>query len=125
MRKFTAEKFDKFLGQIFLGGFFLLSAFSVAGAETYYEKIIKHPEILRNQAFAISISSAGKNCPSVSHSFIRGVDKNGLVYITARCKGGADWLLMEGGGKKGRILSCALWKAISKTSCWTPFAIER
>ena len=113
MRKITAASGAVLIACALWGGF--------AHAETFYKMVKRISEDQRNQAFAISLTAAGKTCPSVTHSLVRGVDDNGVVFVAVRCKGGGDYLMMEGGGKRGRLLPCATWRAISGGSCWTPF----
>ena len=110
---------------VFIGLALFSLSFSVIGEETFYEQVTSISETLRNSALAISVNSAGKDCPSMSHSIIRGADKDGSVYITVRCRGGGDYMMIEGGGATGRILSCAQANAISaslnlENNCWMP-----
>ena len=112
MRKFTVGLVAAIVVFCFLSG---------VSAETFYEKVKRISENQRNQAFAISLMAAGKTCPAVTHSLIRGTDAKGVVFVTVRCKGGGDYIMMEGGGKQGKLLPCATWRSISGASCWTPF----
>ena len=81
---------------VFIGLALFSLSFSVIGEETFYEQVTSISETLRNSALAISVNSADKDCPSISHSIIRGADKDGSVYITVRCRGGGDYMMIEG-----------------------------
>ena len=103
-----------------------LSALSFSTHADAYKALSETTEVIRNMALAAAINLSVYDCESVSHSFIRGVDKTGITYTTARCRNGGDYMLMEGGDfPQGKILTCDQVIAIAlqtgvDASCWTP-----
>ena len=77
-------------------------------------------------AFQGLIALSGYMCRSVTHSFIRGAIPDGTVFVTVRCQGGDDYMIMENGIDEGAmILTCAEASAIFLKmgvfdNCWTP-----
>ena len=99
---------------------------SVHAGETHLTKMQGYSEIQRNLAFGMLVMSSGAICNRVTHSFVRGEDDAGVVYITIRCQDGEDHLILEGGERKGAtVLTCAQAAVIMQglglpTSCWIP-----
>ena len=94
---------------------------------SYFQELVLTPLDQLNPSFALTLMMAGKKCPSVSHSIIRGRDADGTVFITVRCRGGGDYVIMEGDGpKKGVVLTCEQAAKIMKNvglkevGCWEP-----
>ena len=111
----------------------MLSASALSAKLTHLEYLRAHTESDRHLMYPMVVESAGFKCSMVTHSFIRGTDKSGTVYITVRCKNGRDYLFMEGGSIEpgsARVLPCNLantkmMKEISRLGCWDPIPLER
>ena len=109
----------------------LLYAASANASDTHLNKMRGYTEMLRNLAFQGVIASSGSECSGVTHSFIRGADPDGMVFIAARCRGGDDYMIMEDGKKKGStILTCDQAAEIFARmgvfdNCWMPLEIRR
>ena len=99
---------------------------SAQAEEPHLDKLKGYTETLRNMAFSVVVSSSGKECLAVTHSFIRGADGDGTVYVGVRCKNGNDYLILESGEAGGaKILTCAQADAIMQSlglsiGCWDP-----
>ena len=72
---------------------FVLS--SAANAENgHLQKMKSYTEVMRNLAYRGVIISTGNECYEVTHSFVRGADSEGTVYVTVRRRDGEDYLIM-------------------------------
>ena len=104
---------------------FALLLMSLFGAQSWLRELVETPEDRRNPYYALTLMSAGKKCPSVSHSIIRGALKDGTVFVTVRCRGGEDWVIIEGDGDDDVVLTCEQAAKITekidlKAGCWEP-----
>ena len=87
----------------------------------------------RHLIYPMVVESAGFKCSKVTHSFIRGTDDSGTVFVAVRCENGRDYIYMEGGSIEpgsSRILPCNLANTIMmkgkyKLGCWDPIPLER
>ena len=98
---------------------------SAQAEDTHIDKLKGYTETLRNMAFSGVVSSSGNECPTVTHSFIRGTDSEGTVYVGVRCQNRNDYLTLESGGGGTKILTCAQADAIMQSmglsiGCWNP-----
>ena len=104
----------------------LVSLFGPLPQQSYLEELVLTPLDQLNPAFALTLMMAGKKCPSVSHSIIRGAVPDGTVFVTVRCRGGGDYVILEGNGDKGVVLTCEQAAIIMEktlgfsTGCWEP-----
>lgn len=95
---------------------------------SYFQELVLTPLDQLNPSFALSVMMAGKKCPSVSHSIIRGRDADGTVYVTVRCRGGGDYVIIEGDGPKAVVLTCEqaskimdnIGGGLKNVGCWEP-----
>ena len=78
-------------------------------------------ETERNQSFAEVIESTEDNyaCQRVTHSFVRGTDSAGNVYVAVRCEGGEDYNLSLSVSRSG-VMPCKLLKVVAQLDCWKP-----
>ena len=74
----------------------------------------------RNAFSAAAVRSAGHNCRSVTRSFLRAVDDERNVHITARCNDGMDYAIMVAPDESTRILECGMLELVTGDNCWEP-----
>ena len=95
----------------------MLCASALAAEESKLDEMQGYTETMRHFAFSLVVSSVGFECGMVTHSFIRGSDPDGMVYVAVRCGDGNDYLIMESRDKnQSRILTCAQANAIMRES---------
>ena len=99
---------------------------SAKGDGSHLEKMRGYTEKMRNMAFSVVVTSSGSECNTVTHSFVRGEDETGIVFITVRCQGGRDYMIMESGIRGGsKTLTCEQVAIVQQSfglpeSCWLP-----
>ncbi len=108
---------------------FSISQLPAAGNSEKMKQMRGYNETIRSLAWQGVIISTGEQCSEVTHSFIRGEDTDGTVYMTVRCRNGDDYMIMEGGdiGEGSRVLTCSEAQAIMRgmgitDNCWLPLS---
>ena len=77
-------------------------------------------EVERNDTLAAIVDSTqDHSCRAVTHSFIRGVDREGNLYVAVRCSEGVDYVLQINEARSG-VMVCSVLELVAQMGCWTP-----